>query len=769
MKQFFANKKFRILLIIEALVLLLALGKCFLGLVTYEIPYSQMQHNGGEVNENYGLTVNSENGTAGYFAYFIVNNVRKGCYDFTINYDTDCLQCGVEVQGFNANYNSVKMDEFDLNPLLDSQEFSVWLDKDINQLGVYTVYDGTESFTVKSVLIKETVAGRVYEVIKLLALVFVLNFIVWVCFMAKNGLFNNENVITGLVIIGITVFASYPLFSAFLTEGDDLVFHLLRIEGIKDGLLSGQFPVRIQPTQFRGYGYASSIFYGELLLYIPAVLRLCGFTLQGAYKVFLILVNFATAFVTYKCMLAIFKDKKIALICCFLYVLAPYRLTNIYVRSAVGEYCAMIFWPVIACGLYKLFTVDLKSKEYKNIWILLTIGYSGVIQTHLISCEIAAAVSVILCLILFKKTFRKETVIELVKFFVMTVMINAYFLVPFLDFMMRGGTLVVDHGSLQTQAIQGNGIYPAQLFNLFVNGSGMAYGHAVYDYKVLGMYNEMGTTVGLALLASIVAFVYLCVCYFKEIRKGKYFVPGVLMTIAGLLAVFMSTNLFPWDALCRMFGSLVYNLQFPWRMFTVATIFLTVLVGCVLIISKNIVNKVFYNGFICVIIFANMITVGYMMYDRLNTSKGVYSYDATAFANMGSASLNEYLPSVTQADLLSVYEPVASENVTVDAYKKHYTNISMTVSETKGIQGLVEVPLLYYAGYEAVADDGSAFIVSPNGNGVLSVNVPEGFVGNINISYEGMWYWHVAELISLAGIVFCVFLVIKYKRENAEK
>ncbi len=769
MKQLFGSRKFRVLLIIEAVLVILTLGKCFMKLNTYEIPYSQMQHNGGEINEGYGLTVNSENGAAGYFAYFIVNNVKKGCYDFTINYDTECLQCGVEVQGFNANYNSVKMDELVLNPLLDTQDFSVWLDKDISQLGVYTLYDGTESFTVKDVVIKETVAGRIYELIKLIACLFVLNFIVWVCIMAKNDRFDKSNVLTALVLLCITVFASYPLFTSFLTEGDDLVFHLLRIEGIKDGLLSGQFPVRIQPTQFRGYGYASSIFYGELLLYIPAVLRLCGFTLQGAYKVFVVLVNVVTAFVTYKCMLAVFKDKKVALICSFMYVLAPYRLTNIYVRSAVGEYCAMIFWPVIACGLYKLFTVDLKSKEYKNIWILLTIGYSGVIQTHLISCEIAAAVSVILCLILFKKTFRKETIIELVKFFVITLLVNAYFLVPFLDFMLRGGTLVVDHGSLQTQAIQGNGIYPAQLFNLFVNGSGMAYGHAVYDYKILGMYNEMGTTVGLPLLASIAAFVYICICYYKDARKERYFVTGVLMMVAGVLAVFMATNLFPWDALCRLFGSLVYNLQFPWRMFTVATIFLVVLTGCVLIISKNILNKVFYNGFICVIIVANIFTVGYMLYDRLNTSKGVYSYDATAFANMGSASLDEYLPSVTRTELLNVYEPVASENVTVESYVKEYTNVFMNVNETKGIEGVVDVPLLYYAGYEAVAADGSEFLVSANDNGVLSVHVPSGFSGGINISYEGMWYWHIAELVSLAGIVFCIILAVKFKWKNTDK
>ena len=46
----------------------------------------------------------------------------------------------------------------------------------------------------------------------------------------------------------IIVFVSLPLFSGFLFYGHDLTFHLLRIEGIKDGLLSRQFPVRMQPN-----------------------------------------------------------------------------------------------------------------------------------------------------------------------------------------------------------------------------------------------------------------------------------------------------------------------------------------------------------------------------------------------------------------------------------------------------------------------------------------------------------------------------------------
>lgn len=64
----------------------------------------------------------------------------------------------------------------------------------------------------------------------------------------------------------------YPLLNEYIIVGHDLAFHLNRIEGIKKGLLSGQFPVRIHPTHFGGYGYATPIMYPEMLLYI----RLCS-------------------------------------------------------------------------------------------------------------------------------------------------------------------------------------------------------------------------------------------------------------------------------------------------------------------------------------------------------------------------------------------------------------------------------------------------------------------------------------------------------------
>ncbi len=768
MKELFGNKYVRVACLVEFLIALFFVVQCFLPLKEYEIPYSDMAYVNGKILDGKGVYTDNTLGTEGYFVYGPSFDIKSGVYDITIHYQTDCLNNRIVISGNNQNYNSVLKDDFVLNPLLDNQKFTIWVNKGVRGFAVSVLYDGTESFLIQSITVHETLGGRIYAFLKCVFFLMLINVIAWIVWLAIHGKIRQESLHEKLFLGCIILFASYPLFTTFLTEGDDIVFHLLRIEGIKDGLLSGQFPVRIHPFQFRGYGYASSIFYGEALLYLPAVLRLCGFPLQTAYKIFAFCVNTVTAVIAYRAMLGIIKDKKIAMICCMAYVLAPYRLTNIYVRSAVGEYCAMIFWPLIASGLYQLFTTDIHDKAYKKIWILLVAGYTGLIQTHLLSCEIAAAVSVIICLILIKRVLRKETLLELVKFFVATVLLNAFYLVPFLDYMIQGGVLIADHGSVQTRQIQGNGIYPAQLFNLFVNGSGMAYGHAVEDYKVLGMYEEMGTTVGIPLLLGLLLFLYLFLGSYQRIKKHRFFKTAALMSFGGMLALVMSTNLFPWDSLCRNFGSLVYNLQFPWRMMSVGTMILTLLLGCVLAIGRDQLEPLRYRMIFSVLILTNVITAGYMLYDRLNTSKGMYVYDATCFAEKGSCSLNEYLPSETDQGLLNEYEPFLTQNLTMSEYEKNYTNVRFHIREGKNIPGKVRVPLLAYRGYEAIDESGNHLELGKDENAVLEVMIPANYEGTVLIRYAGIWYWHVAEIISLCSILIFLVLAIKSRKRFAD-
>ena len=140
-----------------------------------------------------------------------------------------------------------------------------------------------------------------------------------------------------------------PLFIQAFAQADDVCYHLLRIEGLKDGMLDGQFPVVIFPEALAGNGYLNSM-YPYLFLYIPAFLRLLGVSLALSYKTLIFLANIATVAVIYKVLKSMTPSRYACILGTALYILLPYRFTNIYARGALGETLALTFLPLIIGG-----------------------------------------------------------------------------------------------------------------------------------------------------------------------------------------------------------------------------------------------------------------------------------------------------------------------------------------------------------------------------------------------------------------------------------
>ena len=86
-----------------------------------------------------------------------------------------------------------------------------------------------------------------------------------------NDYQHREKIYWLLLLLVCTLIISQPCFGMQFASGDDTIFHMNRIEGIKEGLLAGQFPVRIHGYQLNGYGFASGIFYPDIFLYFPAI------------------------------------------------------------------------------------------------------------------------------------------------------------------------------------------------------------------------------------------------------------------------------------------------------------------------------------------------------------------------------------------------------------------------------------------------------------------------------------------------------------------
>ncbi len=116
-----------------------------------------------------------------------------------------------------------------------------------------------------------------------------------------------------------------------------------------------------------------------------------------------------------------------------LYTCCPYRYTSIYARGAVGEALAMIFLPLLIAGLYHV----LAGQRRK--WWMLAIGMTGLLQTHILSMMFGVMLCAIAGILFISRVWREKRFFEIGKAALMTVLLNLWFLVPFVFYFIRGG------------------------------------------------------------------------------------------------------------------------------------------------------------------------------------------------------------------------------------------------------------------------------------------------------------------------------------------
>lgn len=566
----------------------------------------------------------------------------------------------------------------------------------------------------------------------------------------------------------LVLIASLPTLVDYNIIGADWIFHASRIEALADCIRRGELSVRMESMWMAGHGYASSLFYADTWLILPALLRILGFPMNSAYQIFLVAVNIATACIAYVSFSKCFQNRYIGIFGCALYTLAPYRIYNMYNRAAVGEFLAMVFLPLLVWGFYRIYTEDPNRKGYLWNWVIPVLGFSGVIQSHNLTCEMVGFFVVLLCLIMWKRTFRKRTFLVLCFTVGMTIVINAWYLVPCLDLMCADSYYFGNNANV---LIQDRGILLAQIFyTLQASGNSSRY-----------VENGMVGAEPIGLGAALLLCQGLWLMVRKAVDKEDRTVDEQNEKRAGdvgfcllVIALFMSTRYFPWNFLStrgRVLASLVGSLQFPTRMTTIVSI-LGVFVACVM--AKKLLrgNMGFLSGkaVITFIVLVAVVFGSYQVNSTLFTRDGLVRLYTAQNAGTTAALGGEYFPLDASFSHMTYHDAVLSEGVLMEDYQKN--GLDVTAQITAEENGYIEFPLLYYKGYRAqVLGTKEALTVMKGDNSDVRVLFPAGFQGEIRVWYEGMWYWRVAEVLSVtAGVGFLAYYVLKcFRRERVHK
>ena len=394
-----------------------------------------------------------------------------------------------------------------------------------------------------------------------------------------------KKLIDYIIILIFAIIISIPMLSQnFNIYADDGIQHIARLMGTMQSIEEGQVMPVIMSNFCNGFGYSWNLFYSPITAYIPLIFRIFTSSFELMLKLFIVLVGFLSGIAMYEFVNKISKNRYAGLLSAIIYICAPYRLTDMYMRMAVSELTSFIFLPIIFQGMYNIFDeIELKccnekeinneknvqnnernkDKNKCNIWakrrkkiylkksLLLTLGASGLILTHSVIAMYTAIICFIYLLINIKKLKNKQVLKALAINIVLILLITSFYTVPLLEHKLTTDYEVFKPGRMErTEALI---YYKVDFLDLIYTGN-----------------STMSYEIGLVSIIGLVLTILAHKKIDKNIRKLYLF-----SLVTGVVCIIMSLRIFPFEKL----PAILKMLQFTFRLLEFSSFFFAVIAG----------------------------------------------------------------------------------------------------------------------------------------------------------------------------------------------
>ena len=558
-----------------------------------------------------------------------------------------------------------------------------------------------------------------------------------VCLSVRYLVKNKNNTI--LILLLIAAFVSIPLISKDLKYGQDLYFHIDRIFNIAVQYGKGYIIPRLSDTSINSFGSITPMTYPELFLYLPGLLVYFNVSVVLAYKLLCIIVNFVTVFIAYFVANKAFNHKA-GLIFAFLYTINPYRLNEIFIRAALGELLAMAFIPLAFYGLYLLI-----QDNYKKGMFVAILGISMVFHSNILATFIFLIFGFLYAFtyVLFnwKSFFRdKKRITYIVFAAILTVCINAYFVIPFLR--LQDGTYFVinNRKSLSNHA----GTVMRLISDVYNNKSSM---------------DGMSISVGSGTIVGIFA-VFLSIIKNNAVKHREIVIGS---SVFGLVALLLSSELFPWNfaQYNGVLPDVLGVIQFPWRFQMMTCLFMSLSIAIIFSQAED-------NGRIlsaCILLLCLISGINCMSGYNTNTIAMHNKSDCdNTDINRDYFRMND---SLEAAEIIIQNRTFISNNNKVIFNYSQLGKKQLIEYDNLTIDTSVELPIYYYKDIFEVRINGEATPYECGDGDTILVNISktQGSNGLIEVELKDT-YFIIPNIISCFTIFVVVVLYARYKKEE---
>ena len=532
------------------------------------------------------------------------------------------------------------------------------------------------------------------------------------------------------------------LTSDFLALEHDTLFHLSRIEGLSEAIGRGDFLPALYPYKNDGFGYASPLFYCDLLLIPFSLAMRAGLPLVWCYKILILSATMFSCYAVLRLLVRITGNSFTAAAVTAAFCFSSYRITDVYVRGAVGEMMAIGFLAVVVTGLRDL----LEARDTRGGWLLYG-GLCGLIFSHNLTF-LFGAVCVILTVTAYLDRIDGRILRAGLAAVTGAFLSTAWFTLPMIE-QLNSQRFILHYYAGASQLER----YAMPLWKYIAERTVFGYGE-----NDIPRDRQMLVNIGLALTALSLLFP-ITLAFKRKPHPARF---ETAAWVLGMLCLILPCDIFPWESF-----SALRVLQFPWRLMTPALILL-------LPPSAAAADRLFHGKTVPAVLFAVVILtegVWHLLpafsrpfgitsrttWQDITSGKLIDPYYSATYMRVELAG-GDYLPDSSpdfRTEIPSVRDAYGNP---VDASVSRDGAVLTVTPDTLPEGQVLELPLTWYKGY-ACTVSGTEIPVSASERALVRIE-PE-TNGTIRVWYRGTLLRRLCIPLSLICTAAAAILYIK--------
>lgn len=496
-------------------------------------------------------------------------------------------------------------------------------------------------------------------------------------------------------------------------------------------LESLEIPCRWAPDSAMGYGEPVFNFYGQLTFFVGSLMHLIGISTVDSVKTVFIISLAGSAVTMFFLAKHLWKNNYSAFVSSIIYLYAPYRSLDVWVRGAYAESFAFIIFPLVILFLDRYFE---KHRIYDLLYYSLSL-FLLVITHNLSLFMFIPFLGIWIIYRLFEsKNFKLSVNIGLASVF--GAILSMFYLLP----------AIFEIKYINIQPIITGYFYFAGHFptlkEIFISRF-WGYGASLW-----GPVDDLSLSLGQVqwMLPVIVLFV---VFVKKQIKNNlKFF---VLLAI-GFAYVFLMHNksTFIWTLVPQM-----AFIQFPWRFLGQAVFAFSLASGAIIGLFNN---KFSLSITLFIIIITIVLNIGFFKEDKWNNNSDSAYLSGWEWDLDRSASKEDYWP---------IFAPIPSNHPEQDETlplpiisKSNYFKYKINVKDNND----VILPVTYFPGWKARANNIPVGL-SYNENGLIKLNLVSGEY-DVVLNFTNTVVRNIGNFISLLSFVVLFIMFSKIWKEK---